>query len=165
MSRALTVDRTECDCPSPPHSRKRRSGGVSIKTREMYELPEKVPEDKSVSLRPLVAETPNDVETPPEAPRSPPPPALVPSGERKHWDFIFRHNMKCFCSLQTTNPVSFSPLTSTLPRPPSVLDRLKPISVISFRDHVQTMHIERDKPFEAEYEVRSRDDRLSSGWY
>ena len=35
-----------------------------------------------------------------------------------------------------------------------VADRLKPISVDSFRDHVNKMHEERDKGFEAEYQVR-----------
>ena len=34
-----------------------------------------------------------------------------------------------------------------------VADRMKPISVDSFRDHVNKMHIERDKGFEAEYQV------------
>ena len=34
-----------------------------------------------------------------------------------------------------------------------VADRMKPISVDSFRDHVNKMHEERDKGFEAEYQV------------
>ena len=35
----------------------------------------------------------------------------------------------------------------------TVTDRMKPISVTSFRDHVQQMHAERDRGFEIEYKV------------
>ena len=42
-----------------------------------------------------------------------------------------------------------------------VADRLKPISVDSFRDHVNKMHEERDKGFEAEYQVRLLSPSLS----
>ena len=34
-----------------------------------------------------------------------------------------------------------------------VTDRMKPISIISFRDHVQQMHSEQDRGFESEYQV------------
>ena len=34
---------------------------------------------------------------------------------------------------------------------------MKPISIDSFRDHVNEMHVERDKGFEVEYQVRSVD--------
>ena len=37
----------------------------------------------------------------------------------------------------------------------TVTDRMKPISVTSFRDHVQQMHAERDRGFEIEYQVQS----------
>ena len=37
-----------------------------------------------------------------------------------------------------------------------VLDRMKPVSVEFFRDHVANKHSERDKAFEAEYQVRRR---------
>ena len=37
----------------------------------------------------------------------------------------------------------------------TVTDRMKPISVISFRDHVQQMHAERDRGFEIEYQVQT----------
>ena len=35
----------------------------------------------------------------------------------------------------------------------TVAERMKPISVESFRDHVNEMHEERDKGFETEYQV------------
>ena len=35
----------------------------------------------------------------------------------------------------------------------AVGDRTRPISITSFRDHVQTMHMERNKGFEQEYKV------------
>ncbi|CAI8024474.1 Receptor-type tyrosine-protein phosphatase alpha [Geodia barretti] len=52
--------------------------------------------------------------------------------------------------IEASNEVeSFSPV----PVPQTVVaDRLKPISVDSFRDHVNKMHEERDKGFEAEYQ-------------
>ena len=37
----------------------------------------------------------------------------------------------------------------------AVLDRMKPVSLSSFRDHVASMHEDRDKGFETEYQVRS----------
>ena len=37
----------------------------------------------------------------------------------------------------------------------TVTDRMKPISVTSFRDHVQQMHAERDRGFEIEYQVQT----------
>ena len=43
---------------------------------------------------------------------------------------------------------SFSPCARL-----AVADRMKPITVDSFRDHVNNMHDERDKGFEAEYQV------------
>ena len=52
-------------------------------------------------------------------------------------------------SLLPSPPISTPPLS-----PPSVADRMKPISVDSFRDHVNKMHEERDKGFEVEYQVR-----------
>ena len=36
---------------------------------------------------------------------------------------------------------------------PTVGDRTRPISIASFRDHVQKMHLERNKGFEQEYKV------------
>ena len=36
----------------------------------------------------------------------------------------------------------------------TVTDRMKPISIISFRDHVQQMHSEGDRGFESEYQVQ-----------
>ena len=35
----------------------------------------------------------------------------------------------------------------------AVMDRMKPVSLESFRDHVTAKHDERDKGFEAEYQV------------
>ena len=35
----------------------------------------------------------------------------------------------------------------------SVLDRMKPVSQTSFRDHVAGKHEDRDKGFESEYQV------------
>ena len=35
----------------------------------------------------------------------------------------------------------------------AVLDRMKPVSMTSFRDHVATKHEDRDKGFESEYQV------------
>ena len=36
---------------------------------------------------------------------------------------------------------------------PAVLDRMQPVALTGFKDHVQKMHSERDKDFEAEYQV------------
>ena len=38
-------------------------------------------------------------------------------------------------------------------QPPAVMDRIKPVAVESFRDHVAQKHNERDKGFESEYQV------------
>ena len=35
----------------------------------------------------------------------------------------------------------------------TVMDRMKPVSLESFRDHVVSKHNERDKGFESEYQV------------
>lgn len=39
----------------------------------------------------------------------------------------------------------------------AVLDRMKPVSLSSFRDHVASMHEDRDKGFETEYQVRKEE--------
>ena len=36
------------------------------------------------------------------------------------------------------------------------MDRMKPVAMESFRDHVAQKHNERDKGFETEYQVRRR---------
>ena len=36
-----------------------------------------------------------------------------------------------------------------------VLERMKPIAVASFHEHVQKMHVDSDKGFESEYKVSS----------
>ena len=58
-----------------------------------------------------------------------------------------------YCHHYTPNYISLVSLLCVCVCHVTVTDRLKPISVDSFRDHVNKMHEERDKGFEAEYQV------------